>query len=76
MDEMKKTDKLFLILHRAGWSISDTSFLRKKGSLGWSLAPTAITRFMQTERPMKRLGDRLAARLRRWGWFSRMIEED
>ncbi|MGO8903787.1 MAG: hypothetical protein ACLQU5_36420 [Isosphaeraceae bacterium] len=26
MDEMKKTDKLFLILHRAGWSIGDTAF--------------------------------------------------
>jgi hypothetical protein len=34
MDEMKKTDKLFLILHRAGWSIGDTAFAGKEG-ISW-----------------------------------------
>jgi hypothetical protein len=31
MDDIPKTDKLFLILHRAGWSIGGTSFLSKEG---------------------------------------------
>ena len=34
MDEMPKTDKLFLILHRAGWSIGDTAFVGKEG-ISW-----------------------------------------
>jgi len=34
MDEMRKTDKLFLILHRAGWSIGDTAFVGK-GGISW-----------------------------------------
>ena len=34
MDEMKKTDRLFLILHRAGWSIGDTAFAGKEG-ISW-----------------------------------------
>jgi len=31
---MRKTDKLFLILHRAGWSIGDTAFAGKEG-ISW-----------------------------------------
>ena len=34
MDEMKKTDRLFLILHRAGWSIGYTAFAGKEG-ISW-----------------------------------------
>jgi hypothetical protein len=34
MDEMRKTDRLFLILHRAGWSIGDTAFVGKEG-MSW-----------------------------------------
>ena len=34
VDEMRKTDKLFLILHRAGWSIDCTAFAGKEG-LSW-----------------------------------------
>jgi hypothetical protein len=34
VDEIPKTDKLFLILHRAGWSIGDTAFASKQG-LSW-----------------------------------------
>jgi hypothetical protein len=34
MDEIPKTDKLFLILHRAGWSIGDTAFVGKEG-ISW-----------------------------------------
>jgi len=34
MDEIPKTDKLFLILHRAGWSIGDTAFVGKQG-ISW-----------------------------------------
>jgi len=31
MDEIPKTDRLFLILHRAGWSIGVTAFVGKEG---------------------------------------------
>ena len=34
MDEIPKTDKLFLILHRAGWSIGDTALVGKEG-ISW-----------------------------------------
>ena len=34
MDHIPKTDKLFLILHRAGWSIGDTAFVGKDG-ISW-----------------------------------------
>jgi len=34
MSEIPKTDKLFLILHRAGWSIGDTAFVGKQG-ISW-----------------------------------------
>ena len=34
MDEMKRTDKLFLILHKAGWSVGDTAFVGKEG-ISW-----------------------------------------
>jgi hypothetical protein len=30
-DDIPKTDRLFLILHRDDWSIGDTTFLGKKG---------------------------------------------
>jgi hypothetical protein len=39
MDEMRKTDRLFLILHRAGWSIGDTAFVGKKG-ISWLVYST------------------------------------
>ena len=39
MDEMRKTDKLFLILHRAGWSIGDTAFVGKEG-ISWLVSGT------------------------------------
>ena len=31
MDEIPKTDRLFLILHKAGWSVGDTAFVGKEG---------------------------------------------
>ncbi len=34
MSDTLKTDKLFLILHRAGWSIASTAFAGKEG-LSW-----------------------------------------
>jgi hypothetical protein len=34
MEEIPKTDKLFLILHRACWSIDVTAFVGKKG-IAW-----------------------------------------
>ena len=34
MDEMRKTDRLFLILHKAGWLIGDTAFAGKEG-ISW-----------------------------------------
>ena len=34
MDDIPKTDKLFLILHSSGWSIGDTSFAGKEG-ISW-----------------------------------------
>ncbi len=34
MEEMRKTDRLFLILHRAGWSVGDTAFAGKEG-MSW-----------------------------------------
>ncbi len=34
MEEILKTDRLFLILHKAGWSIGDTAFAGKKG-MSW-----------------------------------------
>ncbi len=39
MDEMRRTDKLFLILHRAGWSIVVTAFVGKDG-LSWLIFGT------------------------------------
>jgi len=68
VDEMRKTDKLFLILHRAGWSIGDTAFAGKEG-ISWLVFGTKGDHsIQQKERARKRLGgNRLAARLRRWG---------
>jgi hypothetical protein len=34
VDEISRTDKLFLILHRTGWSIGDTAFVGKEG-ISW-----------------------------------------
>ena len=34
MDDIPKTDKLFLILHHAGWSIGVTAFVGKEG-ISW-----------------------------------------
>ena len=34
MEEIPKTDSLFLILHQAGWSIGDTAFTGKDG-ISW-----------------------------------------
>ena len=34
MDHIPRTDKLFLILHKAGWSIGDTAFAGKDG-ISW-----------------------------------------
>ena len=34
MEEIPKTDRLFLIVHRAGWSIVDTAFAGKEG-ISW-----------------------------------------
>ena len=34
MEEIPKTDRLFLIVHRAGWSIGDTAFVGKEG-ISW-----------------------------------------
>ena len=48
MDEMKKTDKLFLILHRAGWSIGDTAFVGKEG-ISWLVFGTKGDHSIQAE---------------------------
>jgi len=34
MVEIPKTDRLFLILHKAGWSVGDTAFVGKEG-ISW-----------------------------------------
>ena len=34
MEEILKTDRLFLILHKAGWSVGDTAFVGKEG-ISW-----------------------------------------
>lgn len=34
MEETPKTDRLFLILHKAGWSVGDTAFVGKEG-ISW-----------------------------------------
>ena len=34
MDDIPKTDRLFLILHKAGWSVGDTAFVGKEG-ISW-----------------------------------------
>ena len=34
MEEIPKTDRLFLIVHRAGWSIGDTALVGKEG-ISW-----------------------------------------
>jgi len=34
VEEIPKTDKLFLMLHRAGWSIGVTAFVGKEG-MSW-----------------------------------------
>jgi len=34
MDDIPKTDRLFLILHKAGWSIGDTAFAGKE-EISW-----------------------------------------
>ena len=39
MDDIPKTDKLFLILHRAGWSIDCTAFAGKEG-ISWLIFGT------------------------------------
>ncbi len=39
MDDIPKTDKLFLILHRAGWSIGVTAFVGKEG-MSWLVLGT------------------------------------
>ena len=39
MEEIPKTDRLFLIVHRAGWSIGDTAFAGKEG-ISWLVCGT------------------------------------
>ncbi len=39
MDEIPKTERLFLILHKAGWSIGDTAFAGKEG-ISWLVCGT------------------------------------
>jgi hypothetical protein len=43
-----KTDKLFLILHEAGWSIRDTSFLSNEG-VTWLVFGTKGDRSIHAE---------------------------
>jgi hypothetical protein len=50
MDEIPKTDKLFLILHKAGWSIGDTAFAGKEGISWLVFGRRAITRSEQKGR--------------------------
>ena len=33
MEEIPKTDRLFLILHKAGWSVGDTALRWQRGDL-------------------------------------------
>ena len=49
MDEMPKTDRLFLILHKAGWSIGDTAFAGKEG-ISWLVYGTKGDHAIQAER--------------------------
>ena len=46
MDQIPKTDKLFLILHRAGWSIGVTAFVGKEG-ISWLVYGTKDDRSIQ-----------------------------
>jgi hypothetical protein len=46
MIDIPKTDKLFLILHRAGWSIGDTAFAGKEG-LSWLIYGTSGDHLIQ-----------------------------
>jgi hypothetical protein len=39
MDHIPRTDKLFLILHPAGWSIGDTALVGKDG-ISWLVYDT------------------------------------
>jgi hypothetical protein len=39
VEEIPKTDRLFLIVHRAGWSIGDTAFAGKEG-ISWLVCGT------------------------------------
>ena len=74
MNNIPETDKLFLVLHRAGWSIGDTAFAGKDG-ISWLVYGTKDDHSIQvTEIPKKWLGDRLTARLTRWCWFSQSDE--
>jgi hypothetical protein len=34
MSDIPKTDRLFLILHKAGWSVGDTAFVGNEG-ISW-----------------------------------------
>ncbi len=47
MDDISKTDKLFVILHRAGWSIGDTAFTGKQG-ISWLVYGTKGDHSIQT----------------------------
>jgi len=58
MDEMKKTDKRFLILHRAGWSIGDTAFVGKQGICWLVYGTNGDHSSKQRERARWRLGRR------------------
>ena len=44
---MTKTDRLFLILHEAGWSIGDTAFVGKEG-ISWLVYGTNSDHAIQT----------------------------
>ncbi len=75
MSEIPITDKLFLILHRAGWSVGDTAFVGKQG-ISWLVYGRKGDHSIreQKARARKSLGNRLVARLRRWDWFRQSDE--
>jgi hypothetical protein len=66
---MTTSDRLLLILHRTGWSIAGTAFVGKE-ALAWLVYGTNGSHTIQANRkPQAEPWKRLAARLRRWGWF-------
>jgi len=61
MDEIPKTDRLFLILHKAGWSIGDTAFVGKQG-ISWLVYGTKGDHSIRAEGKSQEKAWKLACR--------------